>query len=422
MHLPLQCATQESPSWTSGSAVPIGVLQPSFMRSSAVAITPTMETQGERPEPATRAAGSGPTRPLMRIRRKEDHSAEPTGDTLTLERDEATDLAPFTGTEADKPVVAFEAPPVKASPTKPRLGTVLVARGIVTESQVNAALEAQANSGKRLGEALVDIGALDERGLADALADYFGMPVTDLRRDTPEPTALALVPADVAREQMAIPIRVDDDALLHVAVAQPSDDLRFLLTDISGHSVRLSLAPMNDIRWAIDRSYQAIDSVGQLVQAFEAVETSRKRPVVEEGPRRSSPTTRRWSRWSTHLHPGRARPGLRRAHRAVQDVIHVRFRIDGALKDVLELPPPWASAWSAASRSWPEMNIVETPPPPGRPVHHDRSTARRSTSGSPPSPPSGARTASCGSWTRTARCSGSTTWACRPTPTRRTPS
>ena len=66
-----------------------------------------------------------------------------------------------------------------------------------------------------------------------------------------------------------------------MAVAQPSDDLRFLLTDISGQSVRLSLAPMTDIRWAIDRSYQAIDSVGKLVQAFEAVETTRKRPVVE---------------------------------------------------------------------------------------------------------------------------------------------
>ena len=58
---------------------------------------------------------------------------------------------------------------------------MLVSRGVVTETQVAAALKAQAGSGKRLGEVLVDIGALDERGLADALADFFGMPVTDLR-------------------------------------------------------------------------------------------------------------------------------------------------------------------------------------------------------------------------------------------------
>jgi len=69
------------------------------------------------------------------------------------------------------------------------------------------------------------MGALDERGLVDALADFFGMPVTDLRRDTPDPEALALVPEVIVRENLAIPIRVDDDGL-HVAVAQPNDDLR----------------------------------------------------------------------------------------------------------------------------------------------------------------------------------------------------
>ena len=209
------------------------------------------------------------------------------------------ELRPFSETDAaDKSLPAFEAPPVDTTPTKGRLGHVLVSRGVVTETQVAAALKAQAGSGKRLGEVLVDIGALDERGLADALADFFGMPVTDLRKDTPEPSALALVPADVARDNLAIPIRVDDDGL-HVAVAQPSDELRFLLSDVSGHSVRLSMAPMTDIRWAIDRSYQAIDSVGKLVQAFESVEGARKRPVTEEQPPTSSATTHRSSRWST---------------------------------------------------------------------------------------------------------------------------
>ena len=70
-------------------------------------------------------------------------------------------------------------------------------------------------------------------------------------------------------------MHLDDDGL-HVAVAQPSDDLRFLLAGTSGRSVRLTLAPMTDIRWAIDRSYQAIDSVDKMVQVFEAVEGTRK--------------------------------------------------------------------------------------------------------------------------------------------------
>ena len=134
----------------------------------------------------------------------------------------------------------------------------------------------RATSGKKLGEVLVDMDVLDERTLVDALADYFGLEVTDLRRDVPDPAALAKIPEEIAREYLAIPVRLEDRTL-HVAVAQPGDDLRFLLSETSGCSVRLRLAPMSDIRWAIDRTYQAIGSLDQYVQAFEAVETTRKK-------------------------------------------------------------------------------------------------------------------------------------------------
>jgi type IV pilus assembly protein PilB len=239
------------------------------------------------------------------------------------------------------------------------LGQVLVARGLVTDAQIATALKQQAGSGKRLGEVLVDMGALDERGLVDALADFFGMPVTDLRRDTPETEALDLIPEAVARENLAIPIRVDGEGL-HVAVAQPSDDLRFQLAGASGMSVRLSLAPMTDIRWAIDRSYLAIDSVGKLVQVFEAVETTRnKRPVEDETPTvvsENAPVVQvvdsiltqavRDRASDVHIEPS-------------QDVIYVRFRIDGALKDVLELPVTMGIGLISRIKILAGINIVE---------------------------------------------------------------
>ena len=200
-----------------------------------------------------------------------------------------------------------------------------------------------------------------ETGVAhgDALAEFFGMPVTDLRRDTPAPEALSLVPEAMARENLAIPIRVDDDGL-HVAVAQPSDDLRFQLAGASGMSVRLSLAPMTDIRWAIDRSYQAIDSVGKLVQVFEAVETTRnKRPVEPEAPAvvsENAPVVQvvdsiltqavRDRASDVHIEPS-------------QDVIYVRFRIDGALKDVLELPVTMGIGLISRIKILAGINIVE---------------------------------------------------------------
>ncbi len=306
---------------------------------------------------AASAVASTSAKITMKIRRKDQSAPVPDGDLLVedSEGDELTETDPFVVAEDLSAVVKNEAPPAR-----PRglLGQVLVKRGLVTDAQIAQALQAQASSGKRLGEALVDMGALDERGLVDALADFFDMPVTDLRRDTPFPEALALVPEAIAREHLAIPIHLDGDGL-HVAVAQPSDDLRFLLAETSGHSVRLTLASMSDIRWAIDRSYQAIDSVDRLVQAFEAVEGSRKRVVEPEATAvvaENAPVVQVVDNILTQAVRDRASD----VHiEPSQDVIYVRFRIDGALKDVLELPLSMGIGLVSRIKIMAEINIVE---------------------------------------------------------------
>jgi type IV pilus assembly protein PilB len=245
-------------------------------------------------------------------------------------------------------------------PRKGMLGQLLVKRGIVTDEQIGAALALQVTSGKRLGELLVDTGALDERSLVDALADYFDMPVTHLRRDAPDPAALALVPEHLAREHLAIPVHIDGDGL-RVAVAQPSDDLRFLLTETTGHSVRLQLAPMSDIRWAIDRSYQAIGGVDKMVQAFEAVEGTRRRDTRSEkadavSVSADAPVVQVVNSILTQAIRDRASD----VHiEPSQDVIFVRFRIDGALKDVLELPVAMGMGLVSRIKIMAGIDIVE---------------------------------------------------------------
>ncbi len=93
---------------------------------------------------------------------------------------------------------------------------------------------------------------LAQRDLADVLGEVFGLPVVDVRRGNPETGAIALVPEDVTRRFMVVPLRLHEQAL-HVAVAdQPSDELRTVLAQASEHPVDFVLAPEADIRWAID--------------------------------------------------------------------------------------------------------------------------------------------------------------------------
>ncbi len=163
---------------------------------------------------------------------------------------------------------------------KGRLGDQLVKSGLISEEQLEKALIMQEESGGMLGEVLVSMGALDEQALTHALAAFFGFEVANLRRDDLDASVIAFVPENVAREYMAIPLSFED-GVLEVAVAQPSDELRQTLQSLLGHPVTLKIAPLSDLRWAIDSNYQAISFVDNLVQAFESVEQGRKKDVDE---------------------------------------------------------------------------------------------------------------------------------------------
>ena len=196
-----------------------------------------------------------------------------------------------------------------------RLGEQLIGSHLITEEQLDQALAMQRDAGGRLGEVLVSLGALSEQSLAHALAAFFGYEVANLRRDVINPNILTLVTEEVARENMAFPVRLQDDDVLSVAVAEPSEELRAILSKASGKSVQLVIAPLGDIRWAIDSNYHALGNVDKLVKAFESVEGS---AAPYDRDVRARDCGRRRSRRPScgpDLDAGHARSGLGRAHR-----------------------------------------------------------------------------------------------------------
>jgi type IV pilus assembly protein PilB len=157
---------------------------------------------------------------------------------------------------------------------------------------------------------------------------------------------------------LAIPVRLEDDGL-YVAVAEPSDELRALLATTSKHPVNLMIAPLSDVTWAIDSNYRAIGSVGKLVQAFEAVEGSRRRALGEvesEIPIDDAPVVQVVDRILTQAMRDRASD----VHiEPSEDYVRVRFRIDGALKEILQLPIAIGPGLVSRIKIMANMNIVE---------------------------------------------------------------
>jgi type IV pilus assembly protein PilB len=266
---------------------------------------------------------------------------------------------------ADGTTVVLDEPELKVEPRRrptagiEPFGSLLIQKGLVSEDDVAQALIIQEDNGKRIGETLVDMGALNQRDLVFLLSDLLHMPVVDIRHDNPEPDALAMIPEEIVRKHMAMPIKLDDDGL-HVAVAdQPSVAVRALLMQSSDHPIKLVLAPAADIQWAIDSSYRAIGGVDRLVEAFEAVEGTRRRAegieetevVTDDAPvvqvvTRILTQAKRDRASDVHIEPS-------------QDVVRVRFRIDGALKEVLILPPNMGVGLVSRIKIMAGMNIVE---------------------------------------------------------------
>ncbi len=121
------------------------------------------------------------------------------------------------------------------------------------------------------------------------------------------------------------------------------------------------LAPLSEIRRAIENNYRAIGGLDHLVQAFEAVEGTRRRPVetttvtpdvVDD----DAPVVQVVGRILTQAMRDRASD----VHIEPSELgIRVRYRIDGALKEVLTLPSSMGVGLISRIKIMAGMNIVE---------------------------------------------------------------
>jgi type IV pilus assembly protein PilB len=239
-----------------------------------------------------------------------------------------------------------------------RLAEIVIGRQLVTRSQLSEAELQQAASGKALGELLVELGAVDETALAEALAQELGLPLTDLGRSAPDEAAIAALPEAVARQLGVIPVRRSDEGI-EIAVPDPLDeDVLEKIAEAVGTPVLPVVAPASDIRRAIERSYRATTAVDRHVQAFLATEAFTPQAVAVQGEvgAEAAPVVQVVNLIITQGVRDRASD----IHIEPQDSrVRIRYRIDGALHDVLALPSNIGPAVVSRVKVLADMNIVE---------------------------------------------------------------
>jgi len=241
--------------------------------------------------------------------------------------------------------------------TGPQLGELLLSSGSLTSDALQEGLLQQADSGRRLGEILVEQGFISESALATALSEQLGLDVVDLRRLVPDPEALTLVPESMVRSHRALPVRIEGDELV-VAVAGPlsppaEGDIRIA----TGRHLKFVLATPSDIDRAIDRSFDALKGLDRVVATYtpevaHAGDVGVGTVLVDE----QAPVVQTFQRILTQA----VREHASDIHIEPQDEqLRIRFRVDGALHDVVSLPPSMAQSMVSRIKILADMNIVE---------------------------------------------------------------
>lgn len=135
------------------------------------------------------------------------------------------------------------------------IGECLRNAGILTEEELQRALDEQKRSGERLGAVLVRVKLATEREVAKALASQLALDYADLVEHPPDPAAVGMIPKDVALRRTCIAVATEKNVLT-VAMADPLNlavvqDLEFQ----TGYRVKQVVAPSGEIIEAIGASY-----------------------------------------------------------------------------------------------------------------------------------------------------------------------
>ena len=103
-----------------------------------------------------------------------------------------------------------------------RVGDMLINKGVITQRQLDKALQEQKLTGRFLGEVLVSHGATSEEAIAQTLSEQLGLAYVDLFTMTIEPAAIELIPKELCAKYTAIPLFTVQNTLT-MAMANPLD-------------------------------------------------------------------------------------------------------------------------------------------------------------------------------------------------------
>jgi MSHA biogenesis protein MshE len=140
---------------------------------------------------------------------------------------------------------------------KMRLGDLLVHEQIISEKELETALEKQRETGRKLGATLIDLGYITEQQLLEFLAQQLKLPLLSITERRIPPEAFKLLPEVQARRHRALVIEADDSEAL-VGMSDPADlsSIDAINQLLAPRQVELAVVPEGELLTAFDNLYR----------------------------------------------------------------------------------------------------------------------------------------------------------------------
>lgn len=251
------------------------------------------------------------------------------------------------------------------------IGEIMLRLGLVTQEQLNQAIEKQKllKRQESLGDVMVGMGVISEKDRVRCLGEQWGVPFVDVTELEVDPGLVKLVAENVARKIKVLPVGKNNGKLI-LAMNNPLDI--FAIDDVrmmTGLDVEPAIAPEEDIIHAISRLYRSNQNVSEqvsnVIKEFETgdidfsstgsedeedISIEQLRELSEEAPviKLSNLIINRAisdGASDIHIEPGK-------------DLVRVRLRVDGILHEIMQIPKKVQASLTSRFKIMADMDIA----------------------------------------------------------------
>jgi type IV pilus assembly protein PilB len=249
-----------------------------------------------------------------------------------------------------------------------RLGEILVKESLITQDQLQKALEFQRANGGKLGSCLTKMGFITDDDITGVLSRQYGVPSINLKYYEIDPTVIKLIPQDTALRYQVVPLsRVG--SVLTIAMTDPTnvfamDDIKFM----TGFNVEPVVASESAIGEAISRFYgsggnnaeEISNLMKDLVDEDQELELAAEESEMDAASLEKAAEEAPIIKLVNLILTDSVKRGASDIHvEPYETELRVRFRIDGMLQTVMTPPLRLKDAITSRMKIMAKLDIAE---------------------------------------------------------------